>query len=125
MLSYMLTLLMGKKIVFYEDYFIKFYKKQDKATKEKIQYVFSLVQQLNQVPKKFLKHLSGTDGLYEIRVKSKSNIYRIFCCFDQGDLIVLLNCFQKKTQKTPKREIKKALELKRKYFEERNNDKKI
>ncbi len=119
MLSFMLTLCMGKKIVFYEDYFINFYTKQDKVVKEKIQYVFSLIQQLDRVPEKFLKHLSGTNGLYEIRVKSKGNIYRVFCCFDKGNLIVLFNCFQKKTQKTPNNEIKKALELKDKYFEER------
>lgn len=87
----MLTLSMGRKI--------DFYKSIDLAVKEKIQYVFSLIQLLDRVPVKFLKHLTATDGLYEIRVKSKGNIYRIFCCLDEGNIIVLFNCFQKKTQK--------------------------
>jgi len=61
-------------------------------------------------------YLEGTDGLYEIRVKHGSNIYRIFCCFDKGNLVILFNGFQKKAQKTPKNEIKKAEKLKANYF---------
>ena len=61
--------------------------------------------------------MSGTDGLYEIRVEYSSNIYRIFCCFDNGNIVVLFNGFQKKTQKTPLKEIEKALRLKQEYFE--------
>jgi phage-related protein len=68
------------------------------------------------VPKKFLDHMTGTDGLYEIRIEFESNIYRIFCCFDKGNLIVLFNGFQKKAQKTPKKEIELALKLKDEYF---------
>ncbi len=61
--------------------------------------------------------MENTDGLFEIRVKYGSNIYRIFCCFDEGRIVVLFNAFQKKTQKTPQKEIEKALTLKREYFE--------
>ena len=61
--------------------------------------------------------MENTDGLYEIRVEYGSNIYRIFCCFDEGRIVVLFNAFQKKTQKTPQKEIDKALKLKREYFE--------
>ncbi|WP_336246990.1 type II toxin-antitoxin system RelE/ParE family toxin [Cognataquiflexum rubidum] len=68
------------------------------------------------VPKKFLDHMTGTDGLYEIRIEFESNIYRIFCCFDKGNLVVLFNGFQKKSQKTPKKEIEMALKLKDEYF---------
>lgn len=64
--------------------------------------------------------MTGTDGLYEIRIEFESNIYRIFCCFDKGNLVVLFNGFQKKYQKTPKKEIDFALRLKEEYF----NDKK-
>lgn len=60
--------------------------------------------------------MTGTDGLYEIRVEFESNIYRIFCCFDKGNLVVLFNGFQKKSQKTPKTEIALALKLKEEYF---------
>jgi len=74
------------------------------------------MKQVDRVPEKFLKHLSGTEGLYEIRVEYQSNIYRIFCCFDEGKLVILFNGFQKKTQKTPKNELDKAIELKKEYF---------
>ncbi len=68
--------------------------------------------------------MENTDGLYEIRVEYGSNIYRLFCCFDEGRIIVLFNAFQKKTQKTPQKEIEKALRLKREYFEFKKNSKK-
>ena len=116
MLSFKITLRMSRKIIFYEDHFISFYRKQNNAVKGKIQYVFELIQQVERVPEKFFKHLSGSDGLYEIRVAYQSNIYRIFCCFDEGKLIVLFNAFQKKTQKTPRKEIEKTMSLKDKYF---------
>jgi len=67
------------------------------------------------VPEDYLKHLEGTDGLYEIRVQQGSDIFRIFCFFDEGKLVVLANGFQKKTQKTPKIEIEKALKIKHEY----------
>lgn len=107
---------MSRRIIFYENHFIEFYHKQDKKVKEKIQYVFELIKQVDRVPEKFLKHLSGTDGLYEIRIEYRSNIYRIFCCFDDGKLVVLFNGFQKKTQKTPNKEIEKARYLKKQYL---------
>jgi phage-related protein len=58
----------------------------------------------------------GTDDLYEIRIEFESNIYRIFCCFNKENLEVLFNGFQKKSQKTLKREIDIALKLKDDYF---------
>ena len=79
-----------------------------------------MVKQVEQVPEKFLKHLTGTDGLYEIRIEFQSNIYRVFCCFDKDNLVVLFNGFQKKTQKTPNNELEKALKLKDEYFNLKN-----
>lgn len=108
---------MNREIVFHGNYFIEFYQKQDEKVKGKIQYVLELIKQVERVPEKFLKHLSATDGLYEIRVEYTSNIYRIFCCFDEGRLVILFNGFQKKTQKTPQKEIDKALRLMRQYFD--------
>jgi len=64
--------------------------------------------------------LEGTDGLFEMRIKVGSNVYRIFCFFDKGNLIILLNGFHKKTEKTPKNEIERAERLKHRYYEERN-----
>lgn len=60
--------------------------------------------------------MAGTKGLYEIRIEFESNIYRLFCCFDKGNLVVLFNGFHKKSQKTPKKEINLALKLKEEYF---------
>lgn len=71
------------------------------------------------VPVKFLAPMSGYDGLYEVRVEYQSNIYRIFCCFDEGKLVILFNGFQKKTQKTPKEELEKAIRLKNEYFNQK------
>lgn len=110
---------MVRKIVFHKNYFIEFYQEQDEKVKLKIQYVLELIKQVDRVPEKFLKHLTGTNGLYEIRIENKSNIYRIFCCFDNGKLVVLFNGFQKKTQKTPKNEIEKAIKIMNDYFEEK------
>ena len=111
---------MIRKIIFFENHFIEFYQKQNAKVKEKIQYTFEIVKQVERVPKKFLEHLTGTNGLYEIRIEYQSNIYRIFCCFDKGNLVVLFNGFQKKSQKTPKKELKKAIKLMEKYFEQKN-----
>lgn len=105
-----------RQIIFHEHYFIDFYLGQTDTVQQKIEYVFKILRTVQNVPKKFLEHLTGTDGLYEIRIEFESNIYRIFCCFDKGNLVVLLNGFQKKSQKTPKKEIDLALKLKDEYF---------
>jgi phage-related protein len=105
-----------RQIIFYKHYFKEFYIDANDKVKEKIGYVFRLIETVEKVPEKFLKHLEGTDGLYEIRIEVGSNIYRIFCCFDKGNLIVLFNEFQKKTQKTPTKEIELAKKLKVEYF---------
>ncbi len=107
---------MGRKIVFYKNYFIDFYKNLENEVKLKIQFVFELIRQVHIVPSKFLKSISGYDGLFEIRVEYKSNIYRIFCTFDEGKVVVVFNGFQKKSQKTPKQELEKAYRLKSEYF---------
>lgn len=111
--------MMNRKIIFYKNHFIDFYINQDKQVQEKIEYVFKLIRTVERLPEKFLKHIEGTDGLYEIRIKYRSDIFRIFCCFDKGRLVILFNAFQKKTQKTPKREIEKGIKLKNEYFQSR------
>ncbi|MFD2576112.1 type II toxin-antitoxin system RelE/ParE family toxin [Haoranjiania flava] len=113
-----------RQIIFHEHYFIDFYIEQSEKVQEKIEYVFKIIRTVQNVPKKFLDHMTGTDGIYEIRIEFESNIYRIFCCFDKGNLVVLFNAFQKKTQKTPKKEIDLALKLKDEYFKlkKKNNE---
>ena len=80
-----------------------------------LKYAVSVMELLNGI----LKHPEGTNGLYEIRVQFGSNIFRIFCFFDEGKLIILTNGFQKKTQRTPKSEIEKALKIKKEYESEK------
>ena len=82
-------------------------------------FVISAYKDLQRVPETYLKHIENTDGLYEIRVQTGSDIFRIFCFFDQGQLIVLANGFQKKTQKTSKKEIEIALKIKEEYESEK------
>ena len=72
------------------------------------------------MPEKYLKHLAGTAGLYEVRVEVGSDTYRVLCFFDKGQLIILVNGFQKKTQKTPINEIELAEKLKKQYFNEKD-----
>ena len=107
-----------RKITFYKNYFQDFFSKQNKKVKEKIIWTFDLVEGLQRVPETYLKHLENTDGLYEIRVQFGGDIFRIFCFFDEGQLVVLANGFQKKTQKTPKKEIEMALKIKAAYENE-------
>jgi len=105
-----------RQIIFHRQYFIDFYLKQTETVQEKIGYVFRIIKTVDKVPEKFLKYIEGTDGLYEIRVEVSGNIFRIFCCFDKGNVVVLFNAFQKKSQKTPRQEIELAIKLKKEYF---------
>ena len=112
-----------RSVVFYKDYFEEFYIKQRQKVKNKIIWTFDLIEELHRVPETYLKHFESTKGLYEIRVQTGSDIFRIFCFFDQEQLVVLANGFQKKTQKTPKREIERALRIKEEYFYEKEQNK--
>ncbi|WP_291101762.1 MULTISPECIES: type II toxin-antitoxin system RelE/ParE family toxin [unclassified Flavobacterium] len=105
-------------VTFYKDYFTEFFIKQREKVQDKITWTLDLIEQLEKVPETYLKHIENTGDLYEVRVKQGSDIFRIFCFFDKGKLIVLANGFQKKTQKTPRKEIDKALKIKEEYENE-------
>lgn len=106
---------MYRTVIFYENYFSDFYKEQRKKVQNKILWTLKLIESQPQIPKGYLKHIVGTEGLYEVRVQQGSDIFRIFCFFDDDKLIVLANGFQKKTQKTPKSLIERALKIKKEY----------
>jgi phage-related protein len=108
-----------RTIIFYKDYFQEFFVKQRNKVKDKIIWTFELIEDLPRIPEIYLKHVENTDGLYEIRIQQGSDIFRIFCFFDQGQLIVIINGFQKKSQKTPKQEIELALKIKGEYENEK------
>ncbi|TAH40653.1 MAG: type II toxin-antitoxin system RelE/ParE family toxin [Bacteroidetes bacterium] len=108
-----------RTIFFYKDYFESFFLKQRKKVKDKIVWVFELIESVQRVPELYFKHIENGEGLYEIRVQVGNDIFRIFCFFDEGKLIVLANGFQKKSQKTPKQEIERALKIKEEYESEK------
>ena len=108
-----------RTIILYKNYFSEFYEKQKQKVKDKILWTFRIIETQQQIPTDYLKHMEGTEGLYEIRVQQGNDIFRVFCFFDEGRIIVLSNGFQKKTQKTPKNEIEKALKIKREYETEK------
>ncbi len=110
---------MIRKIITYGDNFVNFYKSQDPKIQEKIEYVLDLLRFEKQVPIKFFKYLDDTDGIYEIRIITTFKNIRILCFFDKSELIVLTNCFLKKSQKTPRKEIKTAEKLKKEYMTEK------
>ena len=103
-------------MIYFKKYFWDFFDKQTEKTKDKIDYVLFLVMVAEKIPRKFFEQMSGYDGLFAIRIEFESNIFRIFCCFDKGNIVVLFNGFQKKTQKTPKKEIEKAMTIMNEYF---------
>ena len=108
-----------RQVIAYKQYFLDFYHEQTDGVQRKIEWVLNLIRLTPQVPEKYFKHLEGTKGLYEVRIEVGNNIFRIFSFFDKGNLVILGNGFQKKTQKTPKHEIDKALKI----MEEYNNAK--
>lgn len=97
-----------------------FFSKQPDKVKDKIIWTLELIEELQRIPTTYLKHIESTEGLYEIRIQLGRNIFRIFCFFDRGQLVVLANGFQKKSQKTPRKEIEKALKIKEEYENENN-----
>lgn len=115
----------NRKLIYFKNYYWDFFNSQTEKDKDKIDYVLFLVTMADRIPKKFFDQMTGYDGLFEIRIEFESNIFRIFCCFDEENFVVLFNGFQKKTQKTPKKEIEKALRIKEEYFEhKKKGDKK-
>jgi HTH-type transcriptional regulator / antitoxin HipB len=107
-------------LLFYGSYFDEFYSVQTVKVQKRILWVLRIIEDLDRIPESYFKHLDGTDGLYEIRVQCGGDIFRIFCFFDQNNLVVIGHGFQKKTQKIPEREIEKAEKIKREYYEEKN-----
>ncbi|MEB2774004.1 type II toxin-antitoxin system RelE/ParE family toxin [Algoriphagus sp. D3-2-R+10] len=108
-----------REVIAFKNYFEDFLVSQPQKVQDKIFKIIEAIETLERVPQNYLKFLVGTDGLYEARIQLGSNIWRVFCFFDHGKLVILLNEFQKKTQKTPKREIEKALKLMAEYYEQK------
>lgn len=114
---------MERKIIFYKKYFIEFYLALNDKEQRRIDLVLDKVKSLRWLSKKYFRHLGGTDGLYEIKIALRFSSIRIFCCFDSDALVILFNAFNKKSNRTPSRELETALRLKKEYFEEKSNEK--
>ena len=108
-----------RKIFYYKNYYLDFFEKLKPEVRKKFNWTLQLIATIEKVPEKYFKHLTGTSGIFEVRVEVGSDIYMAFCFFDKGQMIILVNGFQKKSQKTPKSEIELAEKLKKQYFDEK------
>lgn len=104
-----------RKILYYKHYFIEFYNGLKNKAKEKVDYAIMLLKSQNRLSEKFVKHIA--DGIFELRAQYRNSIYRIFFIFDKGNIVLLMNGFKKKTQKTPASEIELAKRIKKEYYE--------
>ena len=110
-----------RSIINYGSYFPSFYESLELGAKRKVAYILDMLKTQMRLSEKFVKFIK--DGLYELRAEYNGNIYRVFFIFDDGNIVVLFNGFQKKSQKTPANEIKKALEIKKNYLTWKKNNK--
>lgn len=111
-----------REVIAFRNYFEEFLLSQPEKIQNKIFKIIEAIETLERIPSNYLKYIIGTAGLYEARIQLGSNIWRVFCFFDNDKLVILLNGFQKKTQKTPKSEINKALRLMSDYYEQKENE---
>lgn len=108
-----------REIYYYKDYYLDFFNSVNKEIQKKFNWTLQLIASVDRVPKKYFNHITNSSGLFEIRVEVGTDIYRVFSFFDKGHLIVLINGFQKKSQKTPVNEIALAEKIKKEYFHEK------
>lgn len=106
---------MERKVLYYKHYFIDFFLSLNDGAQRKIAYVIDVLKTQQRPSSNYVKHIR--EGVYEIRACHLGNIYRAFFMFDEGNIIMLFNGFQKKSRKTPKQEIEKAIKLKNEYYE--------
>ena len=110
-----------REIYYYKSFYLDFFETLKPDVKRKFNWTLKLIATIERVPVKYFNHMEDTTGLFEIRIEVGSDIYRVFSFFDKGRLIILLNGFQKKSQKTPKGEIELAEKLKKQYFDEKTD----
>ena len=111
-----------REVITYKNYFEDFFAEQERQVQDKIIKVLDIIEQIDLIPSTYLKYIEGTNGLFEVRIKLGTNIFRIFCFFDGNKFVILLSGFQKKTQKTPKGEIERAIRLMSEYYEEKKGE---
>ena len=110
-----------RQIYYYKKFYLEFFNSLNPGVQLKLNWTLQLISSIERVPEKYFKYLKDTNGIFEIRVEYASNTYRVFCFFDEGNIIILINGIHKKTQKTPKNEILKAEKLKKQYLHEKTS----
>ena len=111
-----------REVITYKEYFDDFFRVQTQEVRDKIIKILDIIEQVERIPSTYLKYIEGTNGLFEVRIQLGSNIFRIFCFFDGNKFVILLTGFQKKTQKTPPKEIDRAVRLMNEYYEDKRKE---
>jgi len=109
-----------RNIFYYKNFYLDFFETLDVDVKKKFNWTLKLISAIDRVPARYFQHIENSTGLFEVRVEVGSNIYRVFSFFDKGQLVILINGFHKKSQKTPKKEIELAEKIKKQYFDEKD-----
>jgi len=108
-----------REIFYYKRYYLDFFESQPIKVQKKLNWTLMLIRDVHIVPNKYFKLIQGTGGIYEVRIEVDSNIFRVFCFFEEGNWIILCNGFQKKTQRTPRTEIERAERIKKEFTDEK------
>ena len=106
-----------RELFFFKNYFKDFYDKQRPKVKKRIIWTLKVIEDIDRIPEIYFKHIEGSDGIYEIRVQSGNDIFRIFSFFDKNKLIIVGHGFQKKSQKTPQNQLNLAEKIRKEYYE--------
>ena len=118
---------MPRQLVFYKDYFRAFYDNLPDRAKTKLDHALFILGTQPIVPQVFVKHLSGSSGIYELRASVGSNEYRTLFFFENGSLIeggkvvVIGNGFIKKDNRDYTRALELAERIRAEYFVEQGN----
>ena len=108
-----------REIFYYKDYYLDFFSTLKPEVQKKINWTLQMISTVERIPQQYFRHIINSNGIYEIRVQVGTDIFRVFSFFDKGNLIILINGFQKKTQKTLPKELELAIKLKKQYFDEK------
>ena len=106
-----------RELFFFKNYFKDFYDKQRPKVKKRIIWTLKVIEDVDRIPEIYFKRIEGSDGIYEIRVQSGNDIFRIFSFFDKNKLVIVGHGFQKKTQKTPQSQLDMAEKIRKEYYE--------
>jgi phage-related protein len=110
-----------RNIFYYKNYYLDFFNTLDEDVQKKLNWTLKLIATAERIPVKYFKHIENSTGLYEIRIEAGSNIFRVFSFFDKRQIVILINGFQKKSKKTPRKEIELTEKLKKQYYDEKDN----